>query len=88
MDIPIGSITLTLNTLKPSQTYSLKNNNKTRARISFVSFQVVKDVSFLDYLKSGLGIRTALAIDFTESNGRYDRETSNHYIGNGAESLF
>jgi hypothetical protein len=35
----------------------------------FVRFELVKEVSFIEYLKSGLEMNFTVAVDFTGSNG-------------------
>ena len=50
-------------------------------RTAKISVDIIKNYTFLDYIRGGMQINLAIGIDFTGSNGDPSRPTSLHYIG-------
>ena len=50
-------------------------------RSAKISVDIIKNYTFLDYIRGGMQINLAIGIDFTGSNGDPSRPTSLHYIG-------
>ena len=48
-----------------------------------IKTKIVKNYSFISYLKLGVTINLTIGIDFTFSNGSYKDSFSNHYLYNG-----
>lgn len=84
----MGSVTLTLAKINTGIDYTVKLDGKAKAKICFIKLERIKDQTFFDFLKSGLQVKTAIAIDFTESNGRYTEPDSKHYFGDGNASEY
>ncbi len=61
-------------------TLGLLADGKNRGFITFDRFHLVKELTFLDYIKGGLELRLMVAIDYTASNGHPNDKTSLHYI--------
>ena len=68
-----------------SRHFVLKERNKDNSRgiIEITNFRLVKQPSFLEYLKAGERINVIYAIDFTQSNGEPDLPNSLHRLGQG-----
>ena len=69
--------------LKDKRIYEVQapRGGKGKGTLEFADFQLIEVPSFVDYLKGGLRIDLAVAIDFTLSNGDPSSRYSNHYIG-------
>lgn len=84
----LGSFTLTLADLKFTGIRfegSVKNGEKTVARVGLLEFVYAEKASFLDYIFGGCEISLVIGIDFTRSNGTPDSKESLHYL-EGSES--
>ncbi|OMJ92385.1 hypothetical protein SteCoe_4827 [Stentor coeruleus] len=66
--------------------FELRNpkKNKPAGTIELTDSVVRKNLSFIDYLRSGVQISLSVAIDFTASNGEYSDKNSLHHIGEKA----
>ena len=51
-----------------------------------ISLELIKNYTFLDYIRGGMQINLTIAIDFTGSNGDPSRPFSLHYIGSSRNS--
>ena len=84
----LGSFTLTLADLKFTGTRfegTVKNGERTVARVGVLEFVYAEKASFLDYIFGGCEISLVIGVDFTRSNGTPDSKDSLHYL-EGAES--
>ncbi|RWS12337.1 uncharacterized protein B4U79_04843 [Dinothrombium tinctorium] len=84
----IGSCYTTLNKLvndgleknKYELSNPMKNPLKTYGTVELAEIQLKEEISFLDYIRGGLEMHFAVAIDFTASNGDINDPMSHHYI--------
>ena len=51
-----------------------------------ISFEAIKNYTFLDYIRGGMQINLTVAIDFTGSNGDPTKPNSLHYLGTNSNS--
>ena len=54
---------------------------KGKGTIEIKDFQLIEVPGFVDYLRGGIQISLAVAIDFTASNGQQNHPQSLHYLG-------
>jgi hypothetical protein len=52
---------------------------KARGTVSFTKFEIIRNYSFLDYLRGGMQVSLIVCIDFTGSNGDPRDQRSLHY---------
>lgn len=82
----IGSFNTTLNRMVKGGTdqnkYQLSKTKDTKFRgfVELVSSSITQEITFLDYIKGGMEMHFAVAIDFTASNGTVTDPKSLHYI--------
>lgn len=49
-------------------------------KLKIIKFQIVEDVTFMDYIRNGTQMHFAVAVDFTQSNGNYTNAGSLHHL--------
>ncbi|RWS30816.1 copine-5-like isoform X4 [Leptotrombidium deliense] len=84
----IGSCYTTLNKLvnepldknKYELSNPMRNPIKTYGKLELVQVNLKEETSFLDYIRGGLEMHFAVAIDFTASNGDVSDPKSHHFI--------
>jgi len=69
-----------------SQLISGTNINLGGTKSARIVIEVVKNYSFLDYIRGGMQINLTVAVDFTGSNGTPSNPNSLHYIGTNSNS--
>ena len=74
----VGHIITTANELVEKRRFQII---KGKGEIEFKDFQLLEVPSFVDYLRGGIHISLAVAIDFTASNGQQSHPQSLHYNG-------
>jgi hypothetical protein len=82
----IGTFSQNLNWLMEhqGQTLTLQDKKtKKRGTIKFAELQIIRQPTFVDYLRSGIQLNLITAIDFTASNGDPMNPQSLHYIQEG-----
>jgi len=62
------------------------NVNLGGAKTARIEAEVVKNYSFLDYIRGGMQINLTVAVDFTGSNGNPANPMSLHYVGTNSNS--
>ncbi|KAH7731119.1 Copine-8 [Aphelenchoides avenae] len=95
----IGSCRATVNGLQNDHRQSLPLINESLAKrkgakyrnsgsLHFTNFQVIREYTFLEYIRGGLQLEFGVAVDFTASNGQVFDPSSLHFIGSGVPNQY
>lgn len=74
------SLRMLISTQDSQPKMNLTSQSHTHGILKVDKFNLVDDISFLDYIRNGTQLHFAVAIDFTASNGVFTDPKSLHYL--------